>query len=103
VKINVKAMKKNGLNWPYHPFQVLTWIFYVVGLSSYFLIIAPCLISKYRIVMIIITVLYFIVTVLVTYYAIKAVVSNPTDRSVLLSRELMKKGITPEKGTLSFY
>jgi hypothetical protein len=103
VKINFKAMKKNGLNWPYHPFQVCSWIFNIIGITSYFLVIAPCLISKSPIIMLLITTIYLITVILVCIYATKAVISNPTDRSVLMSRELMKKGITPEKGTLTLY
>lgn len=90
-------MKKNGFSWPFHPFQVASWIAYFLNILSYFGVIAPWLSSISIILVIGLSFLYFILNGAVIVYAIKAMKWNPTDRAVLLNWELMKKGIVPEK------
>ena len=53
--------------------------------------------------MIILSLGYLILNFFVAFYAIKAMLADPTDRSVLYSRELLKKGMVPERGSRKFY
>ena len=41
LKIIIKPMKKNGFNWPFHPFQISSWIANVTSWIVYYIIIFP--------------------------------------------------------------
>ena len=96
-------MKKNGFNRPYHPFQISSWIAYIVGEIVYYIIIFPWLIVLSPITFIILTFLYFVLNVLIWIYSISAMKCNPTDRNVLLTRKLLSNGIDPDKGNFKHY
>lgn len=96
-------MKQNGFNCPYHPFQITSWVVFAINLGSYFFIMAPCLGGKVPIIIMILSILYFILNWFVMYYAISAMRCNPTDRSVLSTRQLLQKGIIPEKDDLTLF
>ena len=42
-KIILKKVKANGFSWPYHPFQIISWIVFIIGDVVYFAIIFPIL------------------------------------------------------------
>ncbi|CAI2373842.1 unnamed protein product [Moneuplotes crassus] len=103
VQVVLKRVKTHGLKWPYHPVQVLSWIFYVVNLGSYYVVILPCILSLSFVTIFVLSIVYAFINIGVLFYAIKAMWCNPTDLEVLKSRELMSKGIIPEKGKLTFF
>jgi len=90
LKIKVKPMKKNGFSRPFHPLQISAWVVFGINILTYYLIITPCFIAKEQITATILSILYLILSGFIVFYAISAMKVNPTDRTVLLNRELLK-------------
>ena len=71
--------RKNGLERPFHLFQIISWITQVFNVFSMFLVVAPCLKKE---IQIFILPCYIFIQILVVYFGYKLSKSDPTDETV---------------------
>jgi hypothetical protein len=72
-------IRKNGLERPFHPFQVLSWILQVFNILAYFCTTIPCLNSQNRIPT---SVIFTVLQTLVIFLGYRLSRSDPTDETV---------------------
>ena len=101
--IILKKVKVNGFSWPYHPFQIISWIAFIIGDVVYFAIIFPILLPLWSVLFIILSCIYFILTISIIVFALKAMKWNPTDNNVLLTRKQLSCGQFPEQGDFKYF
>lgn len=68
--------RKSGLERPFHPFQVTSWIFQTFNILAYFCTTIPCLSFQSRIPT---TIIFTALEGLVIYLGYKISKSDPTD------------------------
>lgn len=74
-----KPARKNGLERPFHPFQVMSWILQIFNISSFYCTTIPCLDSETRIPIIVI---FSVLQLMVIFLGFKLSKSDPTDEIV---------------------
>ncbi|CDW86338.1 probable palmitoyltransferase zdhhc1-like [Stylonychia lemnae] len=78
-------VKTNGFIWPYHPFQVLSWVVYTYNMIHFYLVSIP-IFTNNLVQVIILAVVYLILGVTVFYMTYITTKIDPTDRTVYLER-----------------
>ena len=79
-KIIQKRVKTHGAQWPFHPFQIASWIILGVNLALVIGLLTPV---SWEVVhwaySITFLVLYLLATTLVIYFCARATLTDPTD------------------------
>lgn len=75
------GIRKNGLQRPFHIFQVTSWVFQVFNATTMYTVTIPCINPEFRIAT---AVLFTVLQILIVFFGYKLSKSDPTDRLVIL-------------------
>jgi hypothetical protein len=104
-KIIQKRVKNHGMTWPLHPFQVSAWIVFSSDFLIFFFIIVPALFhtSHWSFAMLM-GLLYFVVSLGVVLFGLKATLTDPTDWNVVFERKMRAEGkVVLDNEELEYY
>jgi len=92
VAIKRADVKYNGFQRPFHPLQVVSWIVFFFDFASYFLINMVSLAGHSLAAVIVLSIIYFAISISVLYYAIKATKIDPSDPTIYEQRFIEAQG-----------
>eukprot|EP01038_Epipyxis_sp_PR26KG_P013373 gene13373-17933_t len=92
----------NGLQFPFHPFQIATWILYPFILLHYFAFLLQIMWNK-LIVKVVVTIVFGILAILSLYYGYLTCKTDPADDSITKNLEIQTVNTTRSKpdGTIT--
>jgi hypothetical protein len=76
-----KPIRKNGLQRPFHLFQIISWALQVFNIISIYCTTLPCLKTENRIPIGVLFIFFQSITIIVGY---KLTASVPSDRTVII-------------------
>lgn len=81
--MNKKPFKrKHGFKCPFHVFQVLSWIFFGLKTSSFYILLAPAIFTTNLIFYVVVQSVYAILNILVVSFTIKVTISDTEDHMI---------------------
>ncbi|CAI2375187.1 unnamed protein product [Moneuplotes crassus] len=94
-KSKYNRLNKTGLTWPWHKFQIISYIFYILNIVLFYTVVIPSFDSEIKITF---GVIYFLLVALTCIMSILATVTNPTDPTVLkeIHLQLNNQSLIPE-------
>ena len=95
IEILVKKVKYHGMMWPFHPYQIITWILAIFEILYLFLEVFPMMQNTAGFVVALI--IYMLLLIPLIFFDIKLWFSDPTDPIIYQERQLVQESIQKRK------